>query len=81
MGKTTTWGIDSMDAGWWKPGMMPFREIFVSEKDDYASSYEYCGNGGKWHPNAVRTGDCGEGCCDDFECPDCGKSFRVEWPD
>lgn len=26
-------------------------------------------------------GDCGLGCCDDYECPDCGKRFRVEWPD
>jgi hypothetical protein len=26
-------------------------------------------------------GDCGLGCCNDYECPDCGKRFRVEWPD
>lgn len=33
------------------------------------------------HPNAERVGDCGEGCCDDWECPDCGTSWRFEWPD
>jgi hypothetical protein len=40
-----------------------------------------CLDGGKYHPNAVRVGDCGEGCCDDFACPDCGLAFRVEYPD
>jgi hypothetical protein len=49
--------------------------------DDYLKNPTYCGNGGKWHPNAISTGGCGEGCCDDFECPDCGMNFRVEWAD
>lgn len=26
-------------------------------------------------------GDCGAGCCDRYECPDCGERFLVEWPD
>ncbi len=26
-------------------------------------------------------GGCEEGCCTDHICPDCGKKFRVEWPD
>ena len=32
------------------------------------------------HPNAVSTGECYEGCCDDYKCPDCGTEFRVEAP-
>lgn len=28
-----------------------------------------------------KVGDCGLGCCSDYRCPDCGKEFRVEWPD
>jgi hypothetical protein len=26
-------------------------------------------------------GQCRDGCCDDYRCPECGESFRVEWPD
>jgi hypothetical protein len=26
-------------------------------------------------------GTCDIGCCDRFECPDCGHSFTIEWPD
>jgi hypothetical protein len=26
-------------------------------------------------------GDCGEGCCEDFECESCGKKWRYEYPD
>lgn len=33
------------------------------------------------HPNAVITGECWSGCCDDYTCPDCGTEYRVEWPD
>lgn len=34
------------------------------------------------HPNAkVTDGGCSEGCCDDYLCPDCGETFRVECPD
>lgn len=40
-----------------------------------------CQNGGKWHPNAKHVGTCYEGCCDDYECPECGLTFRVENPD
>jgi len=34
-----------------------------------------------FHPNANLVGGCYEGCCDDYECPDCGAQFRVEAPD
>jgi len=33
------------------------------------------------HPNALSDGGCSEGCCDDYYCPDCGTSFRVEAAD
>lgn len=29
----------------------------------------------------IDRGSCNEGCCDDYECTDCGHRFRVEWPD
>lgn len=29
----------------------------------------------------VDDGDCGQGCCDDFKCIECGYRFRMEWPD
>ena len=29
----------------------------------------------------IDRGGCDTGCCDDFECPDCGHKFRIEWPD
>ncbi len=53
----------------------------MTDEETLLQDPAYCKNGGKWHPDAVRVGDCGEGCCDDYECPDCGKSFRVEYPD
>lgn len=28
-----------------------------------------------------KTGDCGRGCCDDFQCKSCGKEWRYEYPD
>jgi len=31
------------------------------------------------HPNATVVGDCAEGCCDDYKCPDCGTTWRVEY--
>lgn len=49
--------------------------------DDYLEDPDYCGNGGKWHPDSTKVGGCDEGCCDDYKCNDCGKEFRVEWPD
>lgn len=33
------------------------------------------------HPNARFVRMCFEGCCDYYECPDCGIDFRVEAPD
>ena len=34
------------------------------------------------HKNAKTTGKtCREGCCDEYECPDCGVTFMVECPD
>lgn len=32
------------------------------------------------HPNAISKGSCYEGCCDEFECPDCGTHFQNEMP-
>ena len=29
----------------------------------------------------LQVGECREGCCTDFQCPDCGHTFRYEWPD
>jgi hypothetical protein len=28
-----------------------------------------------------KTGDCGQGCCDDFHCKSCGRRWRYEYPD
>lgn len=37
---------------------------------------------GQWlHPEAVCTGSCSSGCCDDYECPACGTSWRTELPE
>lgn len=33
------------------------------------------------HPDAVVVGNCGHGCCDDYRCPHCGKTWRYEYPD
>ena len=34
------------------------------------------------HSNAKPTGEtCSDGCCDEYQCPDCEKKFRVECPD
>ena len=32
------------------------------------------------HPDAVDDGECSEGCCDYYKCPNCGLRFRVEVP-
>ena len=29
----------------------------------------------------TNVGGCRDGCCDDYRCDGCGKTFRVEWPD
>lgn len=34
-----------------------------------------------FHPNAVSTGSCYEGCCDYYKCPDCGTEWREELPE
>ena len=34
--------------------------------------------GGVQHPDAVDIGECVDGCCDKFECPNCGTKFLVE---
>lgn len=31
-----------------------------------------------WHPDAKDDGECSEGCCDYFKCPNCGLRFKVE---
>lgn len=30
------------------------------------------------HPDAVGDGECSDGCCDFYKCPNCGMPFRVE---
>ncbi|MCP4410064.1 MAG: hypothetical protein GY807_20435 [Gammaproteobacteria bacterium] len=29
----------------------------------------------------ARDGGCGQGCCSDYKCPECGHTVRIEWPD
>ncbi len=31
--------------------------------------------------DAERIGDCGRGCCDDYRCRSCGRTWRYEYPD
>jgi hypothetical protein len=33
------------------------------------------------HPNAKYVGSDYDGCCDEYECPDCGTEFSVELPE
>lgn len=34
------------------------------------------------HPHAESTGEtCAEGCCNEYRCLDCGKTFMLELPD
>lgn len=34
------------------------------------------------HRNSETTGEtCSDGCCDEYLCKDCGKTFMVECPD
>lgn len=33
------------------------------------------------HPHAKCIGECSEGCCDRYECPDCGRRWLEELPD
>lgn len=30
------------------------------------------------HPDAVDVGECLDGCCDYYKCPNCGRRFTVE---
>lgn len=30
------------------------------------------------HPNATSPGDCAEGCCEHYRCPDCGTAWKQE---
>jgi hypothetical protein len=32
------------------------------------------------HPDGKIVGGCVEGCCDDYHCPTCGVSWRIEAP-
>lgn len=31
------------------------------------------------HPEPVDDGECWEGCCDRYRCPDCGARWKVEY--
>lgn len=31
--------------------------------------------------DASEVGECGSGCCTDYQCPRCEHVTRVEWPD
>lgn len=33
------------------------------------------------HPNAKYVGDDYDGCCERYECPDCGTHFKMELPE
>lgn len=33
------------------------------------------------HPDAVSDGECFEGCCDRYKCPNCGLRFTEEVPE
>jgi len=33
------------------------------------------------HRNTKDIGSCDDGCCDKYECQDCGRHFMVECPD
>lgn len=34
------------------------------------------------YPDTVECiGGCRDGCCDDYRCKVCGKTWRIEWPD
>ncbi len=36
---------------------------------------------GRWeHTNVREIGDCMDGCCVDYQCMDCGHSWREELP-
>ena len=32
------------------------------------------------HPDAVDIGECSDGCCDKYRCPNCGLTFMCEVP-
>lgn len=54
--------------------------IPLFQNGEYKGSYE---PGDKCkHRNSKPNGEtCSEGCCDYYECKDCGKVFLVECPD
>lgn len=57
--------------------------------EQYGGSFVWQGSGGRASlptpccetPQPKHVGDCGQGCCDDYECISCGKRWRYEWPD
>ena len=49
---------------------------------EFKGSIEVDGESNCNHKNAASTGEtCESGCCDEYRCPDCGKTFMVECPD
>ena len=64
----------------------------MSDKEPWKNvggSFVWQGNGGRASvpgrccadPKPKIVGDCGQGCCDDYQCQACGKRWRYEWPD
>ncbi len=49
---------------------------FVCTKDDPWTKEKHAGR--VVHPDAKCVGECYEGCCDDYRCPNCGATWRVE---
>lgn len=53
---------------------------FVSKDGEFKGSFEPSKD--CRHKNSTTTGEtCAVGCCDEYECKDCGRKFMVEVPD
>lgn len=52
-------------------------KAFVRLEDDGKITTHSCTTDSR----LIDRGGCSDGYCDDYECPDCGHQFRIEWPD
>ena len=53
------------------------RETFICTKErPWTPSY----GAPAQHPDACDVGECSEGCCDKYRCPNCNLTFLVELP-